>query len=172
MNRNFTAISVAALVLNLVLSLWIPPTARASDATSANATTTYNNSSVSGPITCSSTVQLSATTSATGTINVVADGNGNLTSGNASYQGGPGSPGISCNYALSGGTYTVQSDGNGQATTNWSLIVQSSSPNCAATVSQNAISFSLKNSAFSAPTSASRTESGSCSLASSAVSGQ
>jgi hypothetical protein len=165
MNSNSTAISIGALILCLVLSHWVTPTADASDTASANGTATYDNTSVSGTITCSSSVELGPTALATGTINVVADGKGNLTSGNARYHGGPGAPGTSCNYALSSGTYTVQSDGSGQATTNWSLISQSSSTNCAATVSQNAISFWLKNSTFSAPTSASRSESGNCSLA-------
>lgn len=154
MNSNAIAISIGALVLSLVLEVWILPIAYA-----------YDNTSVSGAITCTSGVLAGPTALATGTINVVADGQGHLTSGNASYHGGPGTSAMSCNYALSGGTYTVQSDGSGQATTNWSLISQNSSPKCASTVSQSSISFSLTKATFSAPTSRSRSGSGNCSLA-------
>jgi hypothetical protein len=153
MNRNSMVIAIGGLILGLVLDLFIPPTAYA-----------YDNTSLSGAITCSSSVKSGPTAMATGTINVVADGKGNLTSGTASYHGGPAASAISCNYTLSSGTYTVQSNGSGQATTNWSLI-PGSSPNCAATVSQGAISFSVAKATFSAPTSASRSESGDCSLA-------
>ncbi|HLM79745.1 MAG TPA: hypothetical protein VK302_03840 [Terriglobales bacterium] len=154
MNRNAPAISIGALVLSLVLEVWIPPIAYG-----------YDNTSVNGRITCTSGVLAGPTALATGTIKVVADGQGHLTSGNARYQGGPGASGISCTYALTSGTYTVQSDGSGQANTNWSLISQNSSPNCAATVSQGSISFSLTKATFSAATSRSRSESGNCSLA-------
>src|ERR1700678_3499145 len=131
MNSKATAILIGALVL--ILQVWISPTAYA-----------YDNTSVSGRITCTSSVMAGPTPVATGTINVVADGQGHLTSGNASYQGSTSVLGSSCTYTLSSGTYTVGSDGNGQATTKWSLVPQNSSPNCGATVSQGSISFSVK----------------------------
>jgi hypothetical protein len=170
MNSNSVQLSIG-VVLSLLLNLWTTSIANGSGTSSVSAPTTYDNTSVNGTITCNSSVQAGPTALATGTINVVADGKGNLTSGNASYRGGPGASKMACNYALSRGTYTVQSDGSGQATTNWSLISQNSSPNCAATVSQSGISFSLKQASFSAPTSASRKESGNCKLAASASNG-
>jgi hypothetical protein len=153
MNSNTIAISITALVLSLVLELWIPPMAHA-----------YDNTSLSGLITCTSSVLSGSTPTATGTINVAADGQGHFTSGNASYAADPGGSGISCNYALSSGTYAVQSNGNGQANTNWSLISQNSSPNCAATVSQGSIGFSLKKATFSVAEGRNQSESGKCSL--------
>jgi hypothetical protein len=154
MNRNSMAISIGAMILGLVLDLWIAPTAYA-----------YDNTSLSGTITCTTGVLAGSIATASGTINVVADGKGHLTSGNASYRRGPSTSAISCNYALSSGTYAVQSNGSGQATTNWSLISRSSSPNCAATVSQSAISFSVAKAAFSAPITDNRSESGNCTAA-------
>ena len=171
MKGNSMAISIGALILTLILSLSVTPMADALDSTSTGTTTSYDNTSVSGTITCTSSLASGPTSLATGTINVVADGNGNLTSGTARYSGGPAVSGMSCNYALSSGIYMVQSDGTGRAITNWKLIAHSSSPNCATTVSQSGISFSLKQASFSAPTSASRTESGNCTLAGSASTG-
>jgi hypothetical protein len=165
------SISIGALALSLILSPLTGRKADALDTASANTSINYDNSSVKGTITCTSSVLSSVTSLAAGTIVVVADGKGNLTSGNASYHGGPALSGISCNYALSSGMYAVQTDGTGQAVTNWTLIAQNSSPKCAPTVSQRGISFSLKQTSFSAPTSASRTESGNCSVAANASNG-
>jgi hypothetical protein len=165
------SISIGALALSLILSPLTGRKAHALDSAPANTSITYDNTSVNGTIMCTSSVSSSATSLAAGTIVVVADGKGNLTSGNASYSGGPAVSGISCNYALSSGMYSVQADGTGRAVTNWTLIAQNSSPKCALTVSQRGISFSLKQASFSAPTSASRTESGNCSVAANAASG-
>jgi len=153
MNRKITANSVGALVLSFVVGAWIPPMANA-----------YDNTSLKGQITCTSSVLAASTAVANGTINVVADGKGHLTSGNAGYQGHPGASATSCSYALSSGTYSVQSDGSGNATTKWSLTSQNSSPNCASTVSQSSISFSVKKATFSVTESAIQSESGKCSL--------
>jgi hypothetical protein len=170
MNNNSTAISIGALVLSWILALSIVPNADA-QSVAASAPGTYNNSSVIGTVTCTSNLLSGSVSLAIGTINVVADGHGNLTSGNASYNGGPAVSGMSCNYSLSSGMYTVQSDGTGHAITNWTLIAQNSSPKCAATVSQRGISFSLKQASFSAPTNASRIESGNCTVAASTANG-
>jgi hypothetical protein len=153
MNNKATAISIGALVLSFVLEVWIPLMAYA-----------YDNTSLKGQIDCTSSVVAGSTPVANGTINVAADGQGHFTSGNASYLADPGGSGISCSYALSSGSYTVQSNGNGQATTNWSVISQNSSPNCAATVSQGSISFSVKKATFSVAESPNQSESGKCSL--------
>jgi hypothetical protein len=153
MNSKVMAISVGALVLSFVLGVCIPPMANA-----------YDNTSLKGQITCTSSVLAGPTPVANGTINVVADGQGHLTSGSAGYQGGTGPSGTTCTYSLSSGTYTVQSNGSGQATTKWSLIAQNSSPNCAAVVSQGSISFSIKKATFSVAESSSQSESGKCSL--------
>jgi hypothetical protein len=171
MKNKLTAISTGILILSLIFNFWVVPIAHALEGTPSNPTSTYDNTSVNGTISCNSSLLSGPTSLATGTINVVADGKGNLTSGNASYRGGPAVSSMSCNYALSSGIYTVQSDGTGRAITRWTLIAQGSSPNCAATVSQNGISFSLKQASFSAPTSTSRTESGNCTLAVSPSSG-
>jgi hypothetical protein len=151
------------VIISAVLCLSTAPGAQASGATAVS----YNKTSVSGKITCTSTVQ-GPNLSENGSVSVVADGKGNLTSGKASYKA---ASGTSCNYALSSGTYVVQSDGTGQATTNWSLVSQNSSPNCAPTVSNNAISFSVQKAIFSAPTRASGSETGSCTMAASKAAG-
>jgi hypothetical protein len=166
MNTKSTAISIA-LIISMVLCLWIAPKSHASNSAGATAVT-YNNTSVSGQITCTSIVQ-GPNLSENGSISVVADGNGSLTSGNASYRA---TSGMSCNYALSSGTYRVQSDGTGQATTNWSLVSQNSSPTCAPTVSNNAISFSIKNTSFAAPVQTGGSENGNCTVPPSATSSQ
>lgn len=153
MSSKATAISIGVLVLSFVLEVWIPPMAYA-----------YDNTSLKGQITCTSSVLAGPTLVANGTINVIADGQGHLTSGSAVYQGNPGASATSCTYALSSGTYAVQSNASGQATTKWSLISQNSSPNCAATVSQGSISFSVKKATFSVTESSSQSESGKCSL--------
>jgi hypothetical protein len=162
MNTKSTGLSIGALFLCLALCLCAAPVARASD------TVAFTNTSVNGTITCSSSVQLGAGISATGKISVVADGNGKLTSGTASYQA---SSEIACYYALASGTYTVRSNGTGLATTTWSLS-KGSSPNCKPTVSQTGISFSLANSTFVSPTAAGRSESGNCTLANSTATSQ
>lgn len=151
------------VIISAVLCLSTAPGAHASGATAV----TYNKTSVSGQITCTSTVQ-GPNLSENGSVSVVADGKGNLTSGKASYKA---ASGTSCNYTLSSGTYIVQSDGTGQATTNWSLVSQNSSPNCAPTVSNNAISFSVQNASYSAPIRASGSENGGCTMAASTATG-
>lgn len=160
MKINATALSISSLFLLLVLGLCAAPGVDASGTVSSGPV--YSKSSVTGTITCNSGVQLGPSASAVGTINVVADGNGNLTSGTASYSA---NSGIACYYTLISGTYTVQSNGTGQATTNWSLASHGSSPNCAPTVSQSGITFSLANSTFVSPTAAGRSENGNCTLA-------
>jgi hypothetical protein len=152
-------------IISMVLCLSAAPGAQASNSTGA--AVSYQNTSVSGQITCTSTVQ-GPNLSENGSISVVADGKGNLTSGNASYKA---ASGTSCNYTLSSGTYIVQSDGTGQATTNWSLVSQNSSPNCAPTTSNNSISFSVQNASYSAPIRASGSENGSCTMAASTSTG-
>jgi hypothetical protein len=154
------------VIISVVLCLSNARGAQASNSTGA-AAVSYNKTSVNGKITCTSTVQ-GPNLSENGSVSVIADGKGNLTSGKASYKA---ASGTSCNYTLSSGTYIVQSDGTGLATTNWSLVSQNSSPNCAPSVSNNAISFSVQKASFSAPTRASGSETGSCTMAASTSAG-
>ncbi len=77
MNRTSMAISIGALILGLVLDLWIPPTAYA-----------YNNTSVRGTITCTSSVLAGPTVTASGSQFGATQGAGEIAPDRLRSQGG------------------------------------------------------------------------------------
>jgi hypothetical protein len=119
----------------------------------------YDNTSLSGAITCSSTVVANSNALASGQITLVADGAGDWTSGSASYQL---SGGGACNYVLAAGKYTVNEDGSGESVTRWSLGPGSSPQNCAGMVPRNLSAISLVTNSFSSSQGRNRSESGTC----------
>jgi hypothetical protein len=119
----------------------------------------YDDTSLSGAITCSSTVVVNSQSVASGQITLVADGSGDWTGGSASYQL---SGGGACNYVLAAGKYTVNEDGSGESVTRWSRGPGSSPQNCAGVVPRNLSAFSLVTNSFSSSQGPNRSESGTC----------
>jgi hypothetical protein len=122
----------------------------------------YDNTSLSGAITCSSTVVANSNALASGQITLVADGSGDWTGGSASYQL---SGGGACNYVLAAGKYTVNEDGSGESVTRWSLGPGSSPQSCAQTVPRSLSAISLVTNSFSSSQGPNRSESGTCAFA-------
>jgi hypothetical protein len=119
----------------------------------------YDNTSLSGAITCSSTVVVNANAVASGQITLVGDGLGNWTGGSADYQR---ADGTTCNYVLAAGKYTVNDDGSGQSLLRWQLDRGTSSRGCAAVVPRSAVAFSIATNSFSASLPGPASESGTC----------
>ncbi len=119
----------------------------------------YDDTSLSGSLTCSSTVLVKSSATASGQIVLVADGQGNYVSGSESYQlaGGGG-----CDYVLDNGTYQVNPDGSGESTTDWLLVRDNSPHGCARVVRGTSSVFSLLTNSFSADLHGNRSESGTC----------
>jgi hypothetical protein len=116
----------------------------------------FDDTSVSGAVTCTSTVLVKSSATASGAIALVADGQGNYVSGSESYQlvGGGG-----CDYVLDNGTYQVNPDGTGESTTDWLLVKDSSSHGCTRVVRGTSSVFSLLTNTFTADLHASPTSS-------------
>jgi hypothetical protein len=127
-----------------------------------NRASAYDNTSLTGTITCSSTVVVGSNAVASGQIALVADGQGDWTNGSASYQL---SGGGACNYILAAGKYSVNEDGSGESVTRWSLGPGSSPQNCAGMVPRNLSAISLLTNSFSSSQGPNRSESGTCAFA-------
>jgi hypothetical protein len=119
----------------------------------------YDNTSLSGAITCSSTVVVNSQAVASGQISLVADGLGNWTSGSANYQR---ADGTACDYVLAAGKYTVNDDGSGQSFLRWKLDRSTSARGCAGVVPRSAVAFSIATNSFSASFPGPTSESGTC----------
>jgi hypothetical protein len=121
----------------------------------------FDDTSVSGTVTCSSTVFVKSSATASGQISLFADAQGNYVSGSESYQlaGGGG-----CDYVLDNGTYQVNPDGSGESTTDWLLVRDNSSQGCTHVVRGTSSVFSLLDNSFSADLHGNRSESGTCAV--------
>jgi hypothetical protein len=122
----------------------------------------FDNSSLGGTVACTSTAYVKSSATASGQISLVADGQGNYTSGSESYHlaGGGG-----CDYVLDNGTYQVNADGSGESTTDWLLVRDSSSQGCTHVVRGTSSAFSLVTNSFTADLHGHRSESGTCTAA-------
>jgi hypothetical protein len=119
----------------------------------------YDNTSLSGTITCNSAVSAGANSLANGQIALVADGQGTWRSGSASYQR---ADGATCNYVLRNGAYAVNADGSGSAIATWKLVRTSSSSSCVPVVRGAASTFSLSDQSFTWSGAGNLAESGTC----------
>jgi hypothetical protein len=128
----------------------------------------YDMSSLKGTITCTSTSTAAITADGqqvtlSGSITIVADGQGNFTSGNAAYYFTQDSVNAACYSTLTVGAYTVNADGSGWATTSWSPASGGTPGHCSQTaVRFTPRNFSIPNGTFQAPTGTASDESGTC----------
>ena len=122
----------------------------------------FDISSMSGTVTCTSTTFVDSGEVAIGRITLVADGQGDWTSGSANYRLAGVADNVGCTYVLDGGEYSVYADGTGASVTSWSLVAANSSPGCAQLVRNSSSSFSLLSSSFSWTQGGRVFESGTC----------
>lgn len=91
----------------------------------------YDDSAMSGAVTCTGATLLNGQPVATSATSLVADGSGHWSAGSASYQITSGqAQGGNCDYTLDHGEYVVHSDGTGMSATNWRLVKPQSATVC------------------------------------------
>jgi hypothetical protein len=126
----------------------------------------YDVSSLKGTIACTSTATraiMDRQLSLSGSITLVADGQGSFTSGNAAYSFVENNVNAVCNWTLTVGAYLVNADGSGTATTSWSLAPGSTPGHCFETVIRDTPrNFSIPGGKFWAPAGTNSNESGTC----------
>jgi hypothetical protein len=128
----------------------------------------YDSSSLKGAVSCTSTSTsaVNRQLNLSGSISLVADGQGNFTTGNASYYFTQDNVNAVCYWKLTVGNYIVNADGSGTATTNWSLLPGSTPGHCSETVIRYTPRlFSIPSGKFWAPAGTNSDESGTCTLA-------
>ncbi len=127
----------------------------------------YDSSSLKGTVTCTSTSTsaVNRQLNLSGSISLVADGQGYFRSGNASYYFTQDNVNAVCYWALTVGAYLVNADGSGTATTSWSLLPGSTPGHCAeTTIRSTPRLFSIPSGKFWAPAGTNSDESGACTL--------